>query len=325
MKKWIGIFLAAVFLSGCTGADHTARVDVPTVLYQDPTDAKMGCLIEVPQIVDSEKEDALEINAELQALSQNMQDTYWDDEIMWCEMTAWPTESDRYISITLVLNEYPSYGTNGQIMSWVYDKYESTRMDLDDALAMAGTDMDSVKADIGRWCYENGYVMTETELTSFAFRMTGDDKPQFMAGAVMVEEAFADELDPWSSFFTWTDGSVEWTSSAPFDPAEVVGPFSQFLVCQTYEPMEGDAAIISEEEAMMLFEEIYEINKYLEAGMEMIFDGYTVEIDGETCICAELGTGTGGDFQVEAYYAATWGSAYILDPVTGDWTPVGFG
>ena len=88
---------------------------------------------------------------------------------------------------------------------------------------------------------------------------------------------------------------------------------------------EGDASIMSETEAMMLFEEIYEINKYLEAGMTMQFDGSTVEIDGQTCICATLGTEENGGFTVQGHYAATWGNAYYHDPITGDWTPVGFG
>ena len=88
---------------------------------------------------------------------------------------------------------------------------------------------------------------------------------------------------------------------------------------------EGDAAIMSETEAMMLFEEMIEINKYLEAGMTMHFDGSTVEIDGQTCICAMLGTEENGEFTVQGHYAATWGCAYYLDPLTGDWTPVGFG
>ena len=87
----------------------------------------------------------------------------------------------------------------------------------------------------------------------------------------------------------------------------------------------GDAAIMSETEAMMLFEEIYEINKYLEDGYTMRFDGKTVEIDGQTCICAVLGTEENGEFTVQGHYAATWGSAYLLDPITGEWTPVAFG
>ena len=108
--------------------------------------------------------------------------------------------------------------------------------------------------------------------------------------------------------------------------------FCAVLLCgcesrESYEEMkqyEGDAAIMSETEAMMLFEEIFEINKYLDAGMTMQFDGSTVEIDGQTCICATLGTEENGEFSVQGHYAATWGSAYYLDPVTGDWTSVGF-
>jgi hypothetical protein len=88
---------------------------------------------------------------------------------------------------------------------------------------------------------------------------------------------------------------------------------------------EGDAAIMSEAEAMMLFEEIYEINKYLEDGYTMQFDGSTVEIDGQTCICAEMGGEENGTFKVIGHYAAAWGSAYYRDPVSGEWTAVGFG
>ena len=85
------------------------------------------------------------------------------------------------------------------------------------------------------------------------------------------------------------------------------------------------AAVMSEAEAMVLFEEIYEINKYLEAGMTMKFDGTTVEIEGQTCICAVLGTEGEEGFTKEAHSAATWGCAYLLDPITGDWTAVAFG
>ena len=84
---------------------------------------------------------------------------------------------------------------------------------------------------------------------------------------------------------------------------------------------EGDAAIMSEAEAMMLFEEIYEINKYLEDGYTMRFDGKTVEIDYQTCICAILEK----DGVEKAYYAATWGSAYWYDPEGDAWIAVGFG
>ena len=84
---------------------------------------------------------------------------------------------------------------------------------------------------------------------------------------------------------------------------------------------DGDAAIISEEEAMLLFEEIYEINKYLEDGYTMRFDGNTVEIDYQTCICAILEK----DGVEEAYYAATWGCAYWYDPDGDAWVAVGFG
>ena len=84
---------------------------------------------------------------------------------------------------------------------------------------------------------------------------------------------------------------------------------------------DGDPEHISEWEAMELFEEIYEINKYLEDGYTMRFDGKTVEINYQICICAVMEK----DGAEEGYYAATWGSAYWYDPDGDGWIAVGFG
>ena len=320
MKKTVCIFMGLLFLTGCGGADREARLDVPTVLR----DAEGECLVEIPQIMDSECEEALAINAEVQELAQTMQDTYWEDDVMWCEMTAWPTETERYLSLTVAVSEYPTYGANGQLMSWVYDKDKGTRVLLDDALAMADTDMEQITADIRVWCGQNDYEMSGEVPDFLTFRMLENGVPQFMTGVSITPGGLVGEVDPWSSFFTWTDGTVEWPAYAPFDPAEITGTYSHFLFCQTYENMgqyEGDAAVISEEEAMLLFEEIYEINKYLEDGYTMRFDGNTVEIDYQTCICAVLEK----DGAEEGYYAATWGSAYWYDPEGDAWIAVGFG
>ncbi|MBQ2724729.1 MAG: hypothetical protein IJF78_03380 [Clostridia bacterium] len=320
MKKTVCILMGLLFLTGCGGADRKARLDVPTVLR----DAEGECLVEIPQIMDSECEEALAINAEVQELAQTMQDTYWEDDVMWCEMTAWPTETERYLSLTVAVSEYPTYGANGQLMSWVYDKDKGTRVLLDDALAMADTDMEQITADIRVWCGQNDYEMSGEVPDFLTFRMLENGVPQFMTGVSITPGGLVGEVDPWSSFFTWTDGTVEWPAYAPFDPAEITGTYSHFLFCQTYEDMgqyEGDAAVISEEEAMLLFEEIYEINKYLEDGYTMRFDGNTVEIDYQTCICAVLEK----DGAEEGYYAATWGSAYWYDPEGDAWIAVGFG
>ena len=84
----------------------------------------------------------------------------------------------------------------------------------------------------------------------------------------------------------------------------------------------GGAAMVSQEEAMALFEEIYEISKYFEDGCTMRFDGEIVELNGEYCICAVLENPSG---EAIGYYAATWESAYMQDPETGEWTAVAFG
>lgn len=324
MKRFSLLLLCALLLVSCGKKDSAAFADVPTVIDQPGNEVRPGCLIEVPQIMDSETPAARSINEEILELSQTMQDTCMEEETMWCEMTAWPTETERYINLTVMLNEYPGYGTSGQLMSWVYDKDKSRQILPDDALAMADTDMEQITADIRVWCEQNDYEMTGAVPDFLTFRMLENGVPQFITGVSITPGGLVGEVDPWSSFFTWTDGTVEWPAYAPFDPAEITGTYSNFLFCQTYENMgqyEGDAAVISEEEAMLLFEEIYEINKYLEDGYTMRFDGNTVEIDYQTCICAVLEK----DGAEEGYYAATWGSAYWYDPEGDAWIAVGFG
>lgn len=329
MKKTVCILLFTIFLIGCDTADPDSYLDVPTVMTQDENTARPGCLLEIPQIMNTENDEAQVINTEIQELSQYLVDTYWEDEIMWCEMTAWPTETERYISITVQLDEYPAYGTEGTLFTWVYDKKKGEQVYMDDALSMAKTDMETIEADLAEWCSINSYLVPEEILSSIRFRMTVDEKPQFLAGVTMVSEALAGETDPWEYFFTWTDGVVECGYGVPFDPAEINGSYTHYLMSQIYEDSmnqyDGDPDHVSEWEAMELFEEIYEINKYLENGYEMRFDGNTVELDYETCICAVLGKEVNGEFVEKGYYAATWGCAYWYDPEGDAWVAVGFG
>jgi len=320
---------AALLFGGCKNGDFGAYLDVPTVIEQAYTAEKEGCLIEIPQIVNSKRKAATCINDEIQELTEKMQDTYCGDEVEWCRVTAWPTETERYLSIVLRIEVFPSYGTNGEVISWVYDKQNGQSVGLAEALAMADTDESVIATDIGIWCTDNGYIKMKEGLECLAFRMTGEGTPQFIASVSTVEKALVEEIDPWSGFFTYTKGVVERPYDYPFDPAEVTGSYTHVLWCQNVEDSMGqyggDAAIMSEDEALELFKDIYEIEKYLDMGMSVIFDGTTVEINGETCICAVLGTNGEDTFKAEAYYAATWGCAYVMDPVTGEWSPVGFG
>lgn len=325
MKKSLMFLLCALLLSGCSGADSQAAIDVSEVISPSGSADLPGCLMEIPQIVNSETPAAKAINDDIQALVLNLQNTYQEDEVMWCEMTAWPTETDRYLNLTVLLQEYPSYGTNGELLSWVYDKENAKQLLLADALSMEKTDEAAIAADIGTWCAENGYIMNGEDLPFLVFRMTADGDVQFLTGASVIAERLQGEVDPWCSFFTWENGEVTFTEMVPFDPAEITGVYSKPLFWQTLESMEqnGDGtAMVSEAGAMQVFESVYEISKYFDDGYTMRFDGEVVEINGAFCLCAVMETSAG---EVAGYYAASWDSAYMQDPETGEWMPVAFG
>ena len=85
------------------------------------------------------------------------------------------------------------------------------------------------------------------------------------------------------------------------------------------------AAIISVQEAFDTLCEIYEVQDYLSQGMTLMDDGTTAWIDGEEHVCIALGTDHEDHFVTEFLYAVSWLSVYCMDPLSGDWIPVGFG
>ena len=117
----LGLVLLVGALGGlvaCHGGS-SATIAMDTQYYDD-----RGSILEIPQITGDRSEAAQAINAALLARKAVYQ-TYVDDpyrDASWCEVTAWPTTTDRYLNLALVENVYPTYGSDGTLFSWVYDK-----------------------------------------------------------------------------------------------------------------------------------------------------------------------------------------------------------
>lgn len=134
----LGLVLLVGALGGlvaCHGGS-SATIAMDTQYYDD-----RGSILEIPQITGDRSEAAQAINAALLARKAVYQ-TYVDDpyrDESWCEVTAWPTTTDRYLNLALVENVYPTYGSDGTLFSWVYDKKARREVTREQALELAGT------------------------------------------------------------------------------------------------------------------------------------------------------------------------------------------
>ena len=234
-------------LTGCGGGKDDpdipkapapeARLEVPLRFYDEMT----GTILELPQIVGEDNAAVKEINAELKGWYTELEAYYSAEyeEYFWGEVRAYPTENDRFLNAVVTFCEYPVYGTCGEVYSWVYNKNTKQRLTLESAFAEAGIDAETLLADFTDWCAADGQVVLGID--TIAFRMLEDGTPQFIAG-VMVEGPY--EGENWISFFTWTEGQVDWPYHLPMDPAEVNGTFADGpLTCQG-----GTAAVPGESE-----------------------------------------------------------------------------
>ena len=133
----LGLVLLVGALGGlvaCHGGS-SATIAMDTQYYDD-----RGSILEIPQITGDRSEAAQAINAALLARKAVYQ-TYVDDpyrDASWCEVTAWPTTTDRYLNLALVENVYPTYGSDGTLFSWVYDKKDRREVTREQALELAG-------------------------------------------------------------------------------------------------------------------------------------------------------------------------------------------
>ena len=101
--------------------EATAYIVMDTQYYDD-----RGSVLEIPQIAGDDSPDAQAINdalLERKAAYQIYMDAPYQSGT-WCEVTAYPVTTERYLNLALLENIYPNYGTDGDLYAWVYDRQE---------------------------------------------------------------------------------------------------------------------------------------------------------------------------------------------------------
>ena len=249
------------------------------------------------------------------------------DGDVWSSQWIYPMSGERYLNAVTVQRTHYYFRTdqartwNVVMSNYVYDKEEARLIELDEALAMAGMSQGELEKEI--WEYaENQNIGIYEKLSSIGFYMAPEGHPVFIIGGTVrgPEDPYG-----WPTFFNWENGEIRWPGEEPVPLYLVDTDWNDELSCLQGMGQYDGAAIISVQEAFDTLCEIYEVQDYLSQGMTLMDDGTTAWIDGEEHVCIALGTDHEDHFVTEFLYAVSWLSVYCMDPLSGDWIPVGFG
>lgn len=298
-----------------------------------PTD----CTLETLQFTghaDSELDEAnesLRIDTEsqraryLEALTMTEEERFFNGA-SWGSQLAYPVTQGRYLNAVTVQAEHMCYRVEGDrtwnlVSSIVYDSEENRIIPIEEALALAGVEHGDIERAVWEYVKQRG-LGTYENWSSLDFLMLEDGTPMFMLGAIVYREG---EPTAWPTFFTWTNGRVEWTDEHPV-PLYMVDMDWEGMACQkTLGQYDEEELLISEEEAAGFLRDIEEVQRCLDQGMTLVFDGTSVRINGTLCRCASLGTDHDNHFVAEIHYAIAPYEAYRMNPLTGQWEPAAFG
>ena len=234
----------AAVLAICAGAlvacrsgagDAAAHIVMDTQYYDD-----RGSILEIPQIAGDDSPDAQAINAALlerKAVYQVYMDAPYQSGT-WCEVTAFPVTTERYLNLALLENVYPNYGTDGDLYAWVYDRQERRSVTVEEALDLAGITEDALREAVAE-ALAAGELPLPLDEDSFSIRgfriEEGDDVTFYLQGANVDG---AEGMDPWLGLYTWNQGNLNRfqetysTDVDTFVPAELVDVMDPPLWCQ---------------------------------------------------------------------------------------------
>ena len=235
---------ALLALAACTPAAQPApspaqpqaHIVMDTQYYDD-----RGSILEIPQIAGDGSEAAQAVNAALlerKAVYQSYIDDHTLNGATWCEVTAYPITTDRYLNIALLENTFPCYGTDGDLYAWVYDREEQREVTVEEALSLAGTTEDSLRQAVAD-ALASGDLPLPLDEDTFSirgFRIGADGQVSFYLQGANVDGA--EGMDPWLGLYAWSSGEVtrfHETYSPEVDtfvPAALVDSMDPPLWCQ---------------------------------------------------------------------------------------------
>ena len=165
-------------------------------------------VVQIPKAIGIKGADADKMNAQFDALAKEF-DAYdkSDKNKSWLEWRTSLYPSRKYLQVVMTRNEYPIYGTDGDIYSWNYDIGAEKLVELNDAYKMYGAASKVIKENVEKFVKKNGSSMTVKRVDIKAFRMLNEYSVDFYCKA--AEEAPG--ADSWDTLYTvrWNKASKD--------------------------------------------------------------------------------------------------------------------
>ena len=280
-------------------------------------------IAEIPYITYDETQTALAEfggkNSEIERLNDDIRrdiQTRYDDFIEahgydnfeWTEIYAYPFADEKALQIVVVLNEYPNYGTDGEVFSYYFDLVGNHYITLDEKLDEYGLSRETVgeTADILE-LYAEENVVQGIEAAGF---VTHNGETHFL----LMLDLFTEGADSWSYFYDYCPGKSTLTQMNPnylFDSGLLI-EMSPPLTHESYKETLIDNSI----DFLFAFlgSEKTEGKAIMHTGEELI--------EGDSCQTFVLGRNTPDMFITLEHYAVGLYNTYCMDMVIGEWIPL---
>ena len=304
-----------------------------------------GNLLEIPTLVPPESgvldEGAAAIQQGLEDLAQDYAWTleHGGESYQSSQCLFYPAETQRYQNLVFFQSD-SSYGSDGDIRTWCYDKEEHTQVTVQQALEQSGLSEDLLLSGLEQFLQsDQGEVQglqRPPEIAGFRIREDG--------GVVFYLSAYMDDgdgsLDPWHRLYLWEDGSLSRYDYAaqqesPLIPAEETqaqtpplwsqwyfdktGPQGGFQMPHTACPLQGTFSSARSAYAAALLaviqENVLPDGTPLEEGLDYSYDQFALsDVDGdgreELILCHTLSYTAGHQGMVLDWEEAT-GTLYL--------------
>ena len=211
---WLMALMAAVCLSCGSLVSCQQRPAVPSILMETQYYDSLGSCIEIPalSLPTGEQNEAVDaINAALDELREEYRFSLSGTEY-GRQCLFYPSTTDRYLNLVFFQKD-ADYGNDGSTASWVYDKREGVQVAAEDALALAGTDRETLFADLEAVIAADPedpreLYQTADPISLQGFRIKADGKPVFYLTAMVDCRDMGDDgfLDEWSRLYVWDNG-----------------------------------------------------------------------------------------------------------------------
>ena len=160
-------------------------------------------IVEIPYVYGPDNDAIEAINEDLQAMYDYYVQFEKDTDGGWLDWRADIYLDESYLQIVMLCNEYPTYGTDGDIYSWNYNIAQEELEDFDDAIEKLDFDIERVMSAIEEVNTDGTINWDESYI--HGFRYVDEWMAVFYISA-LVENPDADD---WARLFTVICDNVE--------------------------------------------------------------------------------------------------------------------